>query len=62
MVREMSKQKELINRLQSMIENMRLIGNLMSNSCFNLSQGSVLLDDHSKEILRDLYKKWDAIK
>ena len=40
------------------IQELLNIGQQMSNVCYNLSQ-SEQLPLHTRELVRDLYKKWD---
>lgn len=40
----------------------RLIGGMLANCAFNLSQQRARLPDGACEILKELQRKWDAIK
>ncbi len=38
------------------------IGDQMSNVCFNWSQNETRFSQHEREMMRELYRAWDAIK
>lgn len=53
-----------ISELRNEITELRRVGGQMSNVCFNYGQSGIggSLDEHSRNMLQDLAKQWDAIK
>jgi len=51
------------DRLRREIRELRAVGSLMSNVCFNLSQNPPkVVESYDAEVLSDLRKRWDAIE
>ena len=51
-------------QLRQEIKELRRVGTMMSNLCYNLGQSgntSTTLDDHNKKSMYKLAREWDAI-
>jgi len=56
--------KATAKQLREEVAALRSVGSLMSNVCFNISQGAGRLADteRQREMLAELARQWDAIK